>query len=186
MLVAATIFTLGSAGNATQVTLWAKLPLFRDNFGHITADLWVSVRMLACCTLCMDAFHRTRSWRVACFRLVAYDRIPGYRRVYRPGYRPGYRQSSWYERKCLDHAAVVMLFRASSFRRALFGVGVATVLMYVVTWEWDLVGASRDLLRALPLIASFPPLAAARRNNIRALLRNREADHGQVAADASQ
>jgi len=122
----------------------------------------------------MQVFHRTRIWLEQFLRLVDYDRIPEYRRL------------SWCERKYLDHAVVVMLISAPSFWRAVFWVGVMTVLMYVVSWHRDLVGAPRDLLRALPLIMSFPALAAARRRNMRTLLCNRDGDHGQRSRNAQQ
>jgi len=112
-------------------------------------------------------------WRVVC-RQLTYDRIPGYRRL------------SWSERKRLDHAVACHLLGRRAFWRSVFGIAVATVLMYVVTWENDSVGARRDLLRALPLMASFPALAASRRKIIRALLRNRDADHGQESLNARE
>jgi len=120
----------------------------------------------------MQALHRARIWLDHYSRLAAYDRVPGYRRL------------SWRERKRLDHAVVVMLICAPSFWRAVFWVGVMTVLMYVVSWQRDLVGAPRDLLRALPLISTFPALAAARRRNLRTLLHNRDGDHGQPSRHA--
>jgi len=122
----------------------------------------------------MDARYYARIWLDACKRLVAYDRVPGYRRL------------SWWDRKGIEHAAFVKLLSAPSFWRAFFWVGVATALMYIVSWERDLVGAPRDLLRALPLSASFPALVAARRKNLRLLLLNRDADHGQASTNASQ
>ena len=120
----------------------------------------------------MKAFNRIRNWLDRCVRLVAYDRIPGYRRL------------SWCERKRTDHAAIVMLMYAPAFWRAVFCGGVMTALMYVASWQMDLIGAPRDLLRALPLMAMFPVLVAARRKKIRALLCKRDTDHGHRSPDA--
>ncbi len=108
-------------------------------------------------------------WVAGCRHLLIYDNIPGYRRL------------RWRERKRLDHAATVAIVTSSSFRRGAFGVAVATVLMYVVTWRFDLVAAPRDLLRMSPTLLSLPWLVSARRREIRALLRFRETPHRQAA-----
>jgi len=110
-------------------------------------------------------------WLDGCRCLAAYDKIPGYR------------QLPWLERKCLECHAATMLLRSPWFWRGLFWVGVANVAMQSLAWHLDLVGAARDLLRALPLLLAFPWLASARRVRIQALLRNRDAAHRQVDRD---
>lgn len=107
-------------------------------------------------------------WFAGCRHLLSYDNIPGYRRL------------RWRERKRLDHAATFAILTSPSVWRGVFWVAVITVLMYVVTWRFDLVAAPRDLLRASPTLLSLPWLVSARRREIRTLLRFRDAPHRQT------
>ena len=76
-----------------------------------------------------------------------------------------------------------MLLRSPSFWRGAFWIGVMNVTMHVLAWRYDLAGAARDLLRALPLLIAFPWLLSARRRYIRTLLRNRDLAHRQAGGD---
>jgi len=109
-----------------------------------------------------------RSWIGGCRCLAAYDNIPGYRRL------------RWLERKRLDCQAIAMLPRSRSFWRGVVWIGVANLAMHSLAWHLDLVGAARDLLRALPFLLVFPWLASARLACMRTLLRNRDLAHRQV------
>ncbi|MFQ5636109.1 MAG: hypothetical protein ACE5G3_12370 [Gammaproteobacteria bacterium] len=109
-------------------------------------------------------------WLDGCRHLLAYDRSPRYRRL------------PWIDRKLIDHRVAAGLLCSAPFRRALFLVCAATVGMHVIAWRLDLVGAPRDLLRAVPLMLSIPWLASARRRRILALLRFRETPHRQTEA----
>ena len=114
----------------------------------------------------------TCTWKDGCRYLLTYDRIPGYTRM------------PWIERKRIDHQAACALLFTSAFRRAVFWVGVMTVLMHVLAWHLDLQGAMRDMLRASPLLFSFPWVASARRRKILALLSIRDKAHRQARSDA--
>jgi hypothetical protein len=108
-------------------------------------------------------------WLFGCRYLLTYGDIPGYRRL------------PWREKKRLDHAAAFAILRSTGFWRGAFGVAAATVLMYAVTWRFDLVAAPRDLLRVSPTLLSLPWLMVARRREIRMLLHFREMPHRQNA-----
>lgn len=119
----------------------------------------------------MHVFRFTRSWLEGCRYLLTYDNFPGYRRL------------AWTERKRIDVAAVTSMVCSKSFWRGAFWAAAATLLMNLLTWRYDLVGARRDMLRAIPLLVCLPLVAHARQKHVRVLLRFRDMPHRQSGDD---
>jgi hypothetical protein len=112
-----------------------------------------------------------QDWLRGCGDLLAYDRIPGYRRL------------PWFERKRLDLRFILSLILSHSFWRGAFGVGVASTLVHVLIWRTDIDAPQADLLRTLPVFLPVPWIMSARRKKIVSLLRFRETAHRQTRRD---
>ena len=102
-----------------------------------------------------------------CRHLLDYDNIPVYRRL------------PFRQRRRIDWLALRALLGSREFWRGAFRVAVATFVAHILSWEFDLVGARRDVLRAIPILAWLPWLVMTRRRNIRALSCFRETPHRQ-------
>jgi len=112
-----------------------------------------------------------QNWLHGCRDLLAYDRIPGYRRL------------PWLERKRLDLRFILSLILSHSFWRGAFGVGVASTLVHVLIWRADIGAPQADMLRTVPIFFSVPWIMSARRKKIVLLIRFREAAHRQTRRD---
>jgi hypothetical protein len=121
----------------------------------------------------MHTFRFIRSWLEGCRHLLTYDNFPGYRRL------------AWIERKRIDIAAATSLVCSKLFWRGAFWAAAATLLMHLLTWRYDLVGARRDMLRAIPLLVCLPLVAHARQKCVRMLLRFRDMPHRQSGDDVN-
>ena len=97
-------------------------------------------------------------WLNGCCDLIYYNLVPGYQTC------------GWLERKRLDHAAFMSLFRSSRFRSSLLLLVAVQMVVLSFVWHWDLAGWRRDLLRAAPGLIVLPWFATARKNALGALL----------------
>lgn len=102
-----------------------------------------------------------RDWLDGCRDLLAYHRIPGYRRL------------SLLERKRLDLRFVLLLILSHSFWRGVFAVGVATTLIHVLIWRNEIGAPYGDVLRTLPILFFLPWIMSARRKKIVSQIRFR-------------
>jgi len=105
-----------------------------------------------------------RYWLKGCREIVNYAEIPGYRDL------------AWAARKKLDHRAVCLTVCSAEFWKIVFIAGSAVLLAHILTWQFDLVGWQRDMLRCLPILMAGPGLAVLRRGLIEQLLDDRVVD----------
>ena len=63
-------------------------------------------------------------------------------------------------------------FVPQRFWRGVLVVFAAVLLAHVLTWQFDLIGWQRDLLRCLPIALAAPGMAAMRRRLIEQLLKD--------------
>jgi hypothetical protein len=102
------------------------------------------------------------TWLHACKDLFGYDDIPGYRRLH------------WLSRKKLDALALCRGVCKKGFWRAFSAVLFSDLLIHVSIWRHDLDGVSGDILRTLSPLLAMPWMAAARKRQLRALLKGSE------------
>ena len=120
---------------------------------------------ITCCTRAVSWTDIGTDWIDGCGRLWSYDKPRLYRRL---------RLS---ERLRVELRAGARILGSGDGARAIFAVASGTLATYVATWQLDLYGVPRDVLRMLPILVSLPWWIAVRRRHLRAVLRFRETAH---------
>ncbi len=94
----------------------------------------------------------------------------GWQDLLRFGSIPGYSDRAWFKRKRIDLAALWHLLATARFRSAVLLLVATQIIVLCITWQWDLEGWRRDLLRAAPGLFVLPWFATARRITIESML----------------